>query len=62
MMVAPLVWYEPEEALEKLKLLEESVEGGIERFEERACVYDLSPKEAAIWQDIRELRWLVGRD
>ncbi|WP_238635911.1 hypothetical protein [Corynebacterium propinquum] len=48
--------------MEKLKLLEESVEGGIERFEERACAYDLSPKEAAVWQDIRELRWLVGRD
>ena len=61
-MVAPLVWYEPEEALEKLKLLEESVEGGIERFEERAYAYDLSPQEAAVWQDIRELRWLVGRD
>ena len=60
-MVAPLVWYEPEEALEKLKLLEESVEGGIERSEERECVYYISPKEAAVWQDTRELRWLVGR-
>lgn len=29
-------------------------------FEERARRYELSPEEFAVWEEIGELRWLLG--
>lgn len=59
-MSAPLMRrLTPEEAQRELCALERNVDGGIENFEERARFYDLSPREQAVWERIRELRWLL---
>lgn len=59
-MSAPLMRrLTPEEAQRELYALERNVDGGIESFEERARFYDLSPREQAVWERIRELRWLL---
>lgn len=59
-MSAPLMRrLTPEAAHEELRSLERGVDGGIERFEERARFFDLSPREQAVWERIRELRWLL---
>lgn len=59
-MSAPLMRrLTPEEARRELYTLERNVDGGIENFEERARYYDLSPREQAVWERIRELRWLL---
>ena len=60
-MSAPLMRHlTPQEARGELHRLERSVDGGIEDFEERARFFDLSPREQAVWERIRELRWLLN--
>ncbi|AWB85089.1 hypothetical protein EKI51_09490 [Corynebacterium sanguinis] len=52
----------PEQAERELAQLEASVDGGIQRFEQRAYRYELSPRERGVWERISELRWLLGRE
>lgn len=50
-----------DQAERELRQLEDSVDGGIEAFEQRARRYELSPLEGGVWERISELRWLLGR-
>lgn len=49
-----------QDAKRELNKLERSVEGGINAFERRAYLYELSPREQGVWERISELRWLVS--
>lgn len=48
-----------EQAKYELENLKAKV-GDMAAFEERAHRYELSPEEFAVWEEIDELRWLLG--
>ena len=50
------------QAERKLQELGNSVEGSLEDSGERACSYNLTPREFAVRERIFKLRWLLGRD
>lgn len=50
-----------EEAQHELKRLTAQVDD-MEDFADRARRYELSPEEVAVWEQIDDLRWLLGED
>lgn len=51
-----------EQVEQELSQLEDSVDGGIDAFEQRGRRYELSPLESGVWDRISEFRWLLGRE
>ncbi|QNE89936.1 hypothetical protein H0194_02570 [Corynebacterium incognita] len=62
-MTSPLIEFiEPHKAEEELERLYANLDEPIEDFEFRAFTYQLSAKEAAVWERISELRWLLASE
>lgn len=49
-----------EEARKRIHELLRSVEMSSSELESRAYRYDLSDREAAVWEEVSELEWLLG--
>lgn len=47
-------------ALERIRELLASVNSSEEELAERADRFDLTEREAAVWDEVSELRWLIG--
>lgn len=51
----------PDEGRDRIRALLVSVGSTERELAERAARYDLTDREAAVWDEISELRWLIGQ-